>query len=107
MAVTTIQVTGLSIQTLDGTPLNGFVIFSAPEVETIPGVIFAGSGDATVRNGVMDTITLPTTDSTIPPFTYTIKLRISGPDGDLDNQVYTGVPIPSTLGATVDLSMLI
>lgn len=104
-----IQVTGQSITTLDGTPLNGFVLFSTDKAVDIPDMpaIFLGSADATVRNGVMDAINLPTTDSTLPPFTYTITMRISGPDGDADNQVLTGVQLPSTLGPTVDLASLI
>jgi hypothetical protein len=115
MAVTMIQVTGQSITTLDGTPLNGFVLFSVEtstgqgqvvDVQSPPAV-FLGSADATVANGVMEPISIPATDSVTPPFTYTITLRISGPDGDSDNQVLTGVQIPSTLGATVDLAALI
>jgi hypothetical protein len=104
-----IQVTGQHLTTLDGTPLNGFVLFSTSQAVDIPDMpaIFLGSADATVSNGVMDTITIPTTDSTLPPFSYTITLRISGPDGDSDNQVLTGVQIPSSLGPTVDLAALL
>jgi hypothetical protein len=104
-----IQVTGQRLTTLDGTPLNGFVLFSTSQAVDIPDMpaIFLGSADATVSNGVMDTITIPTTDSTLPPFSYTITLRISGPDGDSDNQVLTGVQIPSSLGPTVDLAALL
>lgn len=109
MPATMIQVTGKSITTLDGTPLNGFILFSTDDAVEIPDMpaIFLGSADATVRNGVMDTITIPTTDSTLPPFTYTITMRISGPDGDADNQVLQGISIPSTLGSTVDLAALL
>ena len=104
-----IEVTGQQLTTLDGTPLNGFILFSTDKAVDIPDMpaIFLGSADATVRNGVMDTITLPTTDSTLPPFTYTITMRISGPDGDSDNQVLQNVQIPSTLGPTVDIAQLL
>lgn len=104
-----IAVTGKSITTLDGTPLNGFVLFSTSQAVDIPDLpaIFVGSADATVSNGVMETITIPTTDNTLPPFTYTITLRISGPDGDADNQVLQNVAIPSSLGSTVDLAQLL
>jgi hypothetical protein len=104
-----IQVTGQSITTLDGTPLNGFILFSTDGPVDIPDMpaVFLGSADATVRNGVMDTITLPTTDSVLPPFAYTITLRISGPDGDSDNKVIQNVQIPSTLGASVDIAALL
>lgn len=109
MPATMIQVTGQSITTLDGTPLNGFILFSTDKAVDIPDMpaIFLGSADATVRNGVMEPVNLPTTDSTLPPFTYTITLRISGPDGDADNQVIQNVQLPSTLGSTVDLATLL
>jgi hypothetical protein len=109
MPANMIEVTGQHITTLDGTPLNGFILFSTDKPVDISDTpaIFLGSADATVSNGVMETITIPTTDSTLPPFTYTITMRISGPDGDADNQVLTGIQIPSSLGSTVDLATLL
>lgn len=105
--ITTIQVTGQELETLDGTPLNGVVVFSASGPISDPAVstVLEGSALAQVVNGVMTTLLLPTTDCVSPGFTYTITLRLQGPDKD--PPPYPGVVIPHTLGASVDISALL
>lgn len=108
--LTTITVTGLNLLALDGSPLNGVVLFTpsgdipAPAVSTL----LAGSAVGEVINGVMTPLLVPTTDCVTPGFTYTISFRLQGPDGVTGNPApLAGVSIPHTLGATVDLSVLV
>jgi hypothetical protein len=104
--VLTIQVTGLDLSTLDGTPLNGVVIFTPSAPLKIAGkAVLEGSASAQVSNGVMTPVTIPCTDNTAPAFTYTIAVRLQGPDNDPPPTV--GVAIPHTLGSTVDVSSLL
>lgn len=108
--LTTIEVTGLHITALDGTPLFGNVIFSADAEVTDPAVsdVLEGSAVGEVLNGVMAPITIATTDCVSPPFTYTITQRLVTPDGAENSPApVPGVSIPSTLGATADLSALL
>jgi hypothetical protein len=104
-----IEVTGEHIEALDGSPLNGAFIFTAPGPLVYPAVetYFGGSAVAEVVNGVITPpVVIPTTDSLDPPFTYTISTRLNTDDGASPPPV-TGVSIPSTLGATVDISALL
>lgn len=103
----TIQVTGQNLLDFNGIPLNGVVIFtaSAPVVAPAVNAVIDGSASALVVNGVMSPVTIPTTDSVTPAFTYTITLRLQNEDASVPP--FSGVSIPHTLGATVDLSALI
>jgi hypothetical protein len=103
----TIVVTGEHILSLDGQQLNGSVIFSAAGPVDDPAVnaLLEGSAVGPVINGVMTPLTLPCTDAVSPGFVYTITVRLQTPDPD--PPPVTGVAIPHTLGATVDLSALI
>jgi hypothetical protein len=106
----TIVVTGLHVLGLDGAPLNGFVIFSAADPISDPAVslLLEGSAMGQVVNGVMTPVTLPTTDCVSPGFTYTVNLRLQDPDGvEGSPPPFTGILIPHTLGAAVDLAALI
>lgn len=105
--LTTIQVTGSELETLDGSPLNGVVIFSAsgPISDPAASVVLAGSAVTQVINGVLSPLTIPATDCVTPPFTYTITLRLQSPDPD--PPPVTGVSIPASRGPTVDLSELL
>jgi hypothetical protein len=107
--LTTITVTGTNIETLDGTPLSGVIIFTPSEVVAAPAVsaLLEGSATAEVVNGtITQPFVIPTTDCITPPFTYTITDRLQRPEGTSPPPV-TGVSIPHTLGATVDISALI
>ena len=103
----TIEVTGLNVTDFSGAPLNGFVIFTASEPAADPalGLTVFGSAEALVEDGVMSPVTIPTTDSVSPSFTYTITLRLQSEDNS--PPPYTGVVIPHSLGASVDLSALV
>jgi hypothetical protein len=111
MAITTIQVTGQTMNALDGTPLNGVIIFSSSVpilADTADHDLVEGSAPTTVTAGVMKPVTIPTTDSVTPTFTYTITLRLVTVDGaEGSPPPFQGVLIPSTLGATVDLTALV
>jgi hypothetical protein len=109
--LTTITVTGQDLQALDGTPLSGFVIFTpdAPIADPAVSALLEGSATAQVTAGaIVQPFVIPTTDCVTPPFTYTITQRLQTPDGaEGGPPPVTGVSIPSTLGAAVDLSALL
>lgn len=108
--LTTIEVTGLHITALDGTPLSGNVIFSAAAEVTDPAVsdVLEGSAIGEVLNGTMTPIIIATTDCVSPPFTYTITQRLVTPDGvEGSPPPVPGVSIPASLGVSVDLSALL
>lgn len=104
----TIQVTGLHILDLGGSPLNGSFIFtpSGPVDDPAVSALLEGSATGQVIEGVMTPVTIPTTDSVSPSFTYTINTRLATAD-ELSPAPVTGVSIPSSLGATVDISTLL
>jgi hypothetical protein len=104
-----IEVTGLHLLALDGTPLSGMVVFSAGGTVADPAlsVLLDGSGTAEVENGVMAPVIIPTTDCVSPAFVYTIDVTLATPDGFQGKTVTPNVSIPSTLGASVDLSALV
>ena len=106
--LTTITVTGQHVLSLDGQPLDGYVIFSAsgPLENPAADVILSGSASAQVIDGVMTPVTIPTTDAVTPAFTYDIAFRLDSADG-ISPPPLVGVSIPSTLGPTVDLSQLL
>ncbi len=106
----TIVVTGLNVEAFDGTPLNGVVIFTPSLEGSAPAenILLEGSANGEVVNGVMTPLTIPTTDSVTPSFTYTITQRLQTPDMSGSQPApLTGVAIPHSLGSTVDLSVLI
>lgn len=105
--LTTIEVTGENLRDFGGAPLDGYVIFtaSAPVVDPAADLVVFGSAMAQVVAGVMVPVTLPATDAVSPAFTYTITLRLA--DTDTSPPPYENISIPSTLGATVDLSQLL
>jgi hypothetical protein len=105
--LTTIVVTGLHLADFGGAPANGVVVFTASEVAADPAaeLVLAGSAEGLVAGGVMTPVTIPTTDSVSPAFTYTITLRLQNADSSAPP--YTGISVPHTLGASVDLSALI
>lgn len=105
--LTVIEVTGQNLRDYGGSLLNGSVVFTASVVGSDPAadLILDGSAVAQVTNGVMEPVTIPTTDSVSPAFTYTVALKLVTEDAD--PPPVPGVSIPSTLGATVDLSDLL
>ena len=105
--LTTIEVTGLHLADFGGAAANGFVIFTASEVAADPAaeLVLAGSTEGLVTGGVMAPVTIPTTDSVSPAFTYTVTLRLQNADNS--PPPYTGISVPHTLGASVDLSTLL
>ena len=105
--LTTIQVTGLNLTDFAGSPANGRVLFTAvpPQVSPSHSLVVEGSAEGVVTAGVMAPVTIPTTDSVSPAFTYTVKLVLQ--TADADPAPYTAVAIPASLGASVDLSALI
>jgi hypothetical protein len=108
--LTTIEVTGLNLLGLDGTPFSGIVIFSASGLIAVPAAstLLEGPATAMVVNGVMVPVVIPTTDCVSPAFTYTITQRLTTPDGVTGSPPPAqGVAIPSSLGTTVDLSDLV
>lgn len=102
-----IEVTGLHLLDFAGALPGGYVIFtaSAPVADPAGSVVLFGSATAQVLDGVMLPVTIPATDSVSPPFTYTITLRLQSEDAD--PPPWTGISVPSTLGASVDLSALL
>lgn len=104
----TIEVTGTSLETIDGEPLNGSIIFEASTPLYIAGeVVLEGSAVMTVTNGAADApLTLPCTDAVSPGFTYTIYQRLDTPDG-VNPAPVTGVVIPHTMQPAVDVSALL
>lgn len=105
--LTTIQVTGENLRDFGGALLGGYVVFtaSAPAADPADSLVMAGSAVALVNDGVMVPVTLPTTDSVTPAFTYTVTLRLT--DADNSPPPYEGIAVPSSLGASVDLSALL
>lgn len=109
--LTTITVTGSDLETLDGTPLSGVIIFSPSGEISDPAVsaVLEGSAVANVVAGsIVQPFIIPTTDCVTPPFTYTIAQRLQGPDGvEGAPAPISGVSIPHSLGSAVDLSALV
>jgi hypothetical protein len=106
----TITVTGLHVLDLAGEPLDGEVIFtpSGPVSDPAVSALLEGSAVGQVVAGVMSPLVLPATDSVSPAFTYTISTRLTTEEGALGSPApVTGVSIPHTLGASVDLSVLL
>lgn len=103
-----ITITGEHILSLDGQPLSGTVIFTAsgPVGDPAVSALIEGSAAASVTSGVMTPVTLPCTDAVSPGFTYAIAVRLDNADG-ISPPPATGVAIPSSLGASVDLSDLL
>jgi hypothetical protein len=106
--LTTITVTGQHVLSLDGQPLTGAVIFTAsgPLDDPAANALLEGSALAQVTDGVMTPVTIPTTDAVSPPFTYAIAFRLNTADG-ISPPPVTGVSVPASLGATVDISALV
>jgi hypothetical protein len=105
-----IEVTGLNLLAFDGTPLSGAVIFTAsgPVEDPAVNLLLEGSATGQVSGGVMTPVTIPTTDCVSPGFTYTITAQLQTPDGaEGGPPPVSGILIPHTLGATVDLSALL
>jgi hypothetical protein len=109
--LTTITVTGQDLVALDGSPLNGVIIFSpsTPISDLAVSAVLEGSAVAEVVNGVLSPpLVIPTTDCVSPAFTYTITQRLQDADGASGSPPpVTGVSIPATLGSTVDISQLL
>jgi hypothetical protein len=107
----TIIVTGSDLQGLDGSPLTGVIIFSASGPISDPAVsaVLEGAAVANVTDGVITPpLVIPTTDCVSPPFTYAIELRLEDADGSTSPPPpVEGVSIPSSLGASVDISRLL
>jgi hypothetical protein len=104
----TVEVTGEHLADLSGAPLSGYVLFtaSAPVVDPAGDAVLFGSAMAQVIDGTMLPVTVPATDAVSPAFTYTVTLRLDGPDGN--PPPYEGISIPaSSPGGTVDLSALL
>lgn len=102
----TITVTG-SFPNIAGQPQSGSVVFDpgGQVTDTVGHVIMSGAVTAHVFNGVMQAVTLPCTDNgNLNPtgFTYEVTATIDGTK-------YTpfAVLLPHTLGATVDLAVLV
>lgn len=107
VGVTVITVTAASMLGFDGTPLNGVIIFTPSQDVFVGGVsVLEGSASLTVESGVGIPVVVPTTDAVSPSFTYTIEQRLDTPDGVSPAPV-TGVAIPASTGATVDVSTLL
>jgi hypothetical protein len=109
--ITTIEVTGNNLLAFDGTPLSGVIIFTPAGTVPVPSAdaILQGSATATAQNGaIAGPFVIATTDCVSPGFTYTISFRLTTPDGQESSvPPAENVAIPSTLGASVDLSQLV
>jgi hypothetical protein len=108
VGLTVIEVTGLHVTDFGGNPVSGFVLFTPSQAATPDAsvhLVMQGSTEGVVTDGVMTPVTIPTTDSVSPPFTYTISLKLQTADNA--PAPYTAVAIPASLGASVDLSALI
>lgn len=105
--LTVIEVTGLNLRDFGGGTLSGIVIFtaSAPVADPAADLVAFGSASSPVVNGVLTPLVIPTTDCVSPAFTYTVRLRLD--DQDADPPAWTGISVPSSLGASVDLSTLL
>lgn len=103
--LTTITVTS-SYPAIDGSPLSGNVVFETDQqiMDSAGLVKFSGSATRVVFRGVMQPITLPCADNgALNPtgFSYKVTETLNGV-----TQTPYWVSLPSTLGATVDLSAL-
>lgn len=103
--LTTITVTGTFND--QGENLGtGTVTFAAEGMLTDAGyAILSSSAVVTIAGGVIS-VALPCTDNADlapTPFMYNITVALGGQAG----VTYTGISIPHTLGATVDLTALI
>lgn len=105
--LTTIEVTGQNLRDFGGSTLSGIVIFTASEPVADPAadLVAFGSASSPVVEGVLTPLVIPTTDCVSPAFTYAIRLRLD--DADADPPAWTGISVPSSLGASVDLSTLL
>jgi hypothetical protein len=102
-----IQLTGTDIAADDGTLLDGAFILTPSEPVFIPGwTVLEGSATLTVTNGVAAPVYIVCTDAVSPGFTYTVTSRLSTPDA-VGPVPVTGVAVPHTLGASVDISALL
>lgn len=109
--ITTLAVTAEGWSGPDGTGWNGVVLFTTPLLLDAagPGII-DGTATGTLTAGVMPAVDIVPTDCPAvspTPFTYTITVRLQTTDAANDDQVFTGVSIPSGLGPTVDLAQLL
>jgi hypothetical protein len=104
--LTTIEVTGQNLRDFGGGLLSGTVIFTASEPVADPAaeLVAFGSASSPVTDGVLTPLVIPTTDCVSPAFTYTVRLRLYA---DTDPPAWTGISVPSALGASVDLSSLL
>lgn len=104
-----IELTGNALAGLDGEALNGVIILTPSAPQYIPGwAVLEGSASLPVVNGVAAPLLIPCTDCVSPSFTYTITQRLNTPDGMAGNPApITGVSIPHSLGASVDISALL
>src|ERR1700744_4695558 len=103
--LSTITVTS-SYPAIDGAPLGGSVLFETlqPIMDATGKVKFSGSATRAINRGTMAPIVLPcTNNNALNPsgFLYKITETING----IAQSPYW-VSLPSTLGATVDLSSL-
>lgn len=107
VGLTTIEVTGQNLLDFAGGALSGTVIFTASGPAADPGAetLLFGSATTEVVEGVLVPVTIPTTDSASPAFTYTISMKLDEPDAS--PPPWPGVSIPASLGASVDLSALL
>lgn len=116
--ITPIAVSAAGFTGPDGTGWTGVVIFQPVSLSGSPVLLTdtAGSGivggpaTGTLSGGIMPAVDLVTTDCaevSPTPFAYNITIRLQTPDGPADDQLYTGVSIPSTLGTTADLSKVL
>jgi hypothetical protein len=101
-----ITVTGVDVLQADGTLLNGIFILTPSIPLYVPGAVIEGSATLTVTAGVATPIVIPCTDSVTPGFTYTITQRLATADNSALAPI-TGVLVPRTLGASVDISALL
>jgi hypothetical protein len=106
-----ITVTGQNLLGAGGSPLSGEIIFTPSGVIADPAVsaLLEGSAVAEVSSGaIVQPFALAATDCVSPGFTYTITFRLRTPDGTPAVLApYPDVAIPHTLGAAVDISVLV
>lgn len=103
-----ITVTGQDLVAMDGTPLNGAIIFTPSAPVYVAGwAVLEGSAVMTVVAGVAQApLVIPCTDAVTPAFTYTLTQRLATPDA-LGPAPILGVAVPHSLGASVDISQLL
>lgn len=117
--ITPIAVSAANYTGPDGNGWNGVVLFTPTNLagttpvlllDTAGSGVIGGTGAGTITGGIMPPVTLVPTDCPVvspTPFTYQVTIRLQTPDGTADDQVFTGVSIPSTLGTPVDLSKVL